>query len=106
MKYPSRTLSLLVAGALLVSMAGCSSNTASSSASSAAASVLSAEESTLSLAGATAFTFTDSGISAAEGDYSGYAIEGTALTITPRAPMCCPAAARMAVSPSKPKLKG
>ena len=81
MKYPSRTLSLLVAGALLVSMAGCSSNTASSSASSAAASVLAAEESTLSLAGATALTFTDSGISAAEGDYSGYAIEGTALTI-------------------------
>ena len=81
MKYPSRTLSLLVAGALLVSMAGCSSNTASSSASSAAASVLAAEESTLSLAGATALTFTDSGITAQDGSDTGYEIDGTTLTI-------------------------
>ena len=32
-------------------------------------------------AGATAFTFTDSGITAKEGDYSGYKISGTELTI-------------------------
>lgn len=32
--------------------------------------------------GATSFTFSDSGITVAEGDYSGYKIEDTALTIT------------------------
>ena len=83
MKYANRPLALLVAGALVVTLAGCSSSAVSTiTASSAAGTVLSATESEFSLEGATAFTFTDSGISAAEGDYNGYTIEGTALTIS------------------------
>ena len=83
MKYANRPLALLVAGALVVTLAGCSSSAVSTlTASSAAGNVLSATESEVSLEGATAFTFTDSGISAAEGDYNGYTIEGTALTIS------------------------
>lgn len=38
-------------------------------------------ESEYAASGATRFTFTNSGITAAEGDYSGYKIDGTALTI-------------------------
>ena len=83
MKYANRPLSLLVAGALVVTLAGCSNSAVSTlTASSAAGTVLSATESEFSLEGATAFTFTDSGISAAKGDYSGYSIDGTALTIS------------------------
>ena len=83
MKYANRPLALLVAGALVVTLAGCSSSAVSTlTASSAAGTVLSATESEFSLEGATAFTFTDRGISAAEGDYNGYTIEGTALTIS------------------------
>ena len=83
MKYVNRPLSLLVAGALVVTLAGCSGSAVSTlTASSAAGTVLSATESEFSLEGATAFTFTDGGISAAEGDYNGYTIEGTALTIS------------------------
>ena len=82
MKYANRTLSLLVAGALVVTLAGCRSSAVSTAtASSAACTVLSVTESAFSLEGATTFTFTDGGISAAEGDYDGYSIEGTALTI-------------------------
>lgn len=82
MKYANRPLALLVAGALVVTLAGCSSAVSTITASSAAGTALSATESEFSLEGATAFTFTDSGISAAEGDYNGYTIEGTALTIS------------------------
>ena len=83
MKYANRPLALLVAGALVVTLASCSSSAVSTiTASSAAGTVLSATESEFSLEGATAFTFTDSGISAVEGDYNGYTIEGTALTIS------------------------
>ena len=83
MKYANRPLSLLVAGALVVTLAGCSNSAVSTlTASSVAGTALSATESEFSLEGATAFTFTDSGISAAEGDYNGYTIEGTALTIS------------------------
>ena len=83
MKYANRPLSLLVAGALVVTLAGCSSSAVSTiTASSAAGTVLSVTETEFSLEGATAFTFTDSGISAAEGDYNGYTIKGTALTIS------------------------
>ena len=83
MKYANRPLSLLVAGALVVTLAGCSGSAVSTlTASSTAGTALSATESEFSLEGATAFTFTDSGISAAEGDYNGYTIEGTALTIS------------------------
>ena len=83
MKYANRPLALLVAGALVVTLAGCSNSAVSTlTESSAAGTVLSATESEFSLEGATAFTFTDSGISAAEGDYNGYTIEGTALTIS------------------------
>lgn len=35
----------------------------------------------VSLEGATTLTFTDSGVAASDGDYTGYAIDGTALTI-------------------------
>ena len=35
----------------------------------------------VSLEGATSMTFTDSGVAASDGDYTGYAIDGTALTI-------------------------
>lgn len=83
MKYANRPLSLLVAGALVVTLAGCSNSAVSTlTASSVAGTALSATESEFSLEGATAFTFTDSGISAAEGDYNGYTIEGTTLTIS------------------------
>lgn len=83
MKYANRPLSLLVAGALVVTLAGCGSSAVSTlTASSAAGTVLSATETEFSLEGATAFTFTDGGISAAEGDYNGYTIKGTALTIS------------------------
>lgn len=83
MKYANRPLSLLVAGALVVTLAGCGSSAVSTlTASSVAGTVLSATESEFSLEGATAFTFTDGGISAAEGDYNGYTIKGTALTIS------------------------
>ena len=77
MKYANRPLALLVAGALVVTLAGCSNSAVSTlTASSAAGTVLSATETEFSLEGATAFTFTDSGISAAEGDYNGYTIRG------------------------------
>ena len=83
MKYANRPLSLLVAGALVVTLAGCGGSAVSTlTASSAAGTVLSATETEFSLEGATAFTFTDGGISAAEGDYNGYTIKGTALTIS------------------------
>lgn len=75
-----RPLSLLVAAALAVSLAACST-TAASGSSSASGTVIAAETTEYSLEGATAFTFTDSGITAAEGDYDGYKIEGTTLTI-------------------------
>ena len=75
-----RQVSLLVAAALAVTLAGCSTTAVSSSAS-ASGTVITAESTDYSLEGATAFTFTDSGITAAEGDYDGYKIEGTALTI-------------------------
>ena len=35
----------------------------------------------VSLEGATTLTFTDSGVAASDGDYTGYAVEGTAVTI-------------------------
>ena len=83
MKYANRPLSLLVAGALVVTLAGCGGSAVSTTtATSAAGTVLSAAETEFSLEGATTFTFTDGGISAAEGDYDGYTIEGTALTIS------------------------
>ena len=83
MKYANRPLALLVAGALVVTLAGCSSSAVSTiTASSAAGTALSATESEFSLEGATTFTFTDGSISAAEGDYNGYTIKGTALTIS------------------------
>lgn len=83
MKYTIRPLALLVASALVVTLAGCSGNAVSTTtAFSAAETILSATETEFSLEGATAFTFTDGGISAAEGDYSGYTIKGTALTIS------------------------
>ena len=63
MKYANRPLSLLVAGALVVTLAGCGGSAVSTlTASSAAGTVLSATESEFSLEGATAFTFTDGGM--------------------------------------------
>lgn len=76
-----RPVSFLIAAALAVSLAACSSTTASSS-SAASGTVIAAENTTYSLEGATAFTFTDSGITAVDGDYDGYKIEGTTLTIS------------------------
>lgn len=81
MKYSNRALTLLVAGALLVSMAGCSSTGSSAGSTAASAASLAAAETEFSLADATLFTFTDGGISAA-GDDDGYTIQGTTLTIT------------------------
>ena len=75
-----RPLSFLLAAALAVSLAACSSTTASSS-SVASGTVINAESTEYSLEGATAFTFTDDGITAVDGDYDGYKIEGTTLTI-------------------------
>ena len=82
MKYANRPLALLVAGALVVTLAGCSSAVSTITASSAAGTALSATESEFSLEGATAFTFTDSGVTAAGETDTGYEIDGTALTIT------------------------
>ena len=78
-----RQVSFLVAAALAVSLTACGTAAISSSGSvsSVSGTVLAAESTEYSLTGATAFTFTDSGITAAEGDYDGYKIEGTALTI-------------------------
>lgn len=81
MKYLNRALTLLAAGALLVSMAGCSSTGSSAGSTAASAASLAAAETEFSLADATLFTFTDGGISAA-GDDDGYTIQGTTLTIT------------------------
>ena len=77
-----RPVSFLIAAALAVSLAACSGTAASSgSSSSASGTVITAESTAYSLEGATAFTFMDSGITAVDGDYDGYQIEGTTLTI-------------------------
>ncbi|MBR5428941.1 MAG: carbohydrate-binding domain-containing protein [Firmicutes bacterium] len=59
--------------AALVLIAGCAAATGSSSA---------AAATDYDVSGATAFTFSDSGITVKEGDCDGYKIEGTALSIT------------------------
>ena len=76
-----RSLSLLLVAALTISVAACSS-TASSGNASTSGTVIAAESTAYSLEGATAFAFTDNGIAATDGNYDGYEIEGTALTIT------------------------
>lgn len=76
-----RQLSVLVAAALALSLAACSTSPSTSASSSASGTVISAESTEYSLTGATAFAFTDSGITTTEGDYDGYKVEGTTLTI-------------------------
>lgn len=77
-----RQFSVLVAAALALSMAACSTSPSTSASPAASGTVISAESSEYSLAGATAFAFTDSGITTTEGDYDGYKVEGTTLTIS------------------------
>ncbi|MBR6916355.1 MAG: hypothetical protein IKN36_08345, partial [Clostridia bacterium] len=43
--------------------------------------VSASDESTYDLSGATLFVFSDAGIEVTEGDYSGYKIDGTSLSI-------------------------
>ena len=77
-----RPLSFIIAAALAVSLAACSTaSSGSSPASGASGTVIISENTEYSLEGATAFAFTNEGITATEGDYDGYKIEGTALTI-------------------------
>ncbi|MBR0159258.1 MAG: hypothetical protein IJM24_09295, partial [Clostridia bacterium] len=77
MKHNQKTRKAL---AIVISIAMIMSLTAVSSVTAFAADT-SKNSSTYSITDATAFVFTDSGITVTEGAYSGYKIEGTALTI-------------------------
>ena len=69
-----KTIAFIISIAMIMSLMAVSSVTAF-------AAGTQASSSTYSITDATAFVFTDSGITVTEGAYSGYKIEGTALTI-------------------------
>ena len=77
-----KLIALVCAASLALSLAACGTTgqtgTADTDTNTNTVQAVSAE---VSLEGATTLTFTDSGVAASDGDYTGYAVEGTAVTI-------------------------
>ena len=76
-----KTISCLLAGSLLLTLAGCGSNAVSSANTQSSQATTAAAADTDLSAAAVSFVFSDSGITA-DGDSSGYTIDGTSLTIS------------------------
>ena len=79
-----KLIALVCAASLALSLAACGTTGQTGAAdtdTNTDANTVQAVSAEVSLEGATTLTFTDSGVAASDGDYTGYAVEGTAVTI-------------------------